>query len=170
MKAYRVSVAAIVLSSICLTTSLAEETETQTRLSNRREAAQILIQPGRSFVVAQTDSKPKFVNTSTTVAQAAVAAPAKTNLPLIVASGSADRRYAEVYRTISFSRAEYTANPSYRHEATMEILTGKLRSITIHKYSTTAQPNSNWPAARGVSRFYYTPTPHRRFSIFTRQN
>ena len=41
--------------------------------------------------------------------------------------------YLEIYRSIPFSRAEYLANPSYRHEATMEILMGQLRPTVIHK-------------------------------------
>jgi hypothetical protein len=35
--------------------------------------------------------------------------------------------YAEVYRSIPYSRTEYVANPSYRHDATMEVLFGQLR-------------------------------------------
>lgn len=37
------------------------------------------------------------------------------------------RNYKRIYRTIPFIRSEYEANPSYRHEATMEILFGQLR-------------------------------------------
>ncbi|MCX7420045.1 MAG: hypothetical protein NT013_10980 [Planctomycetia bacterium] len=39
--------------------------------------------------------------------------------------------YREIYNSIPFSRAEYLANRDYRHEATMEILFGQLRSKTI---------------------------------------
>ena len=39
--------------------------------------------------------------------------------------------YAEVYNSIPYSRAEYFANPAYRHEATMEILFGQLRPRTV---------------------------------------
>lgn len=35
--------------------------------------------------------------------------------------------YAEVYRSIPYSRTEYVADPSYRHDATMEVLFGELR-------------------------------------------
>lgn len=35
--------------------------------------------------------------------------------------------YWRVYRSIPFLRSEYIANPSYRHDATMEILLGQLR-------------------------------------------
>ena len=41
--------------------------------------------------------------------------------------------YRQVYDSIPFNRAEYLANPGYRHEATMEILFGQLRPTTIVK-------------------------------------
>ncbi len=41
--------------------------------------------------------------------------------------------YEAIYRSIPFSRAEYLANPSYRHEATMEMMMGQLRPTVIHK-------------------------------------
>ena len=43
------------------------------------------------------------------------------------------RRYADAYRSIPFNRAEYNANPSYRHEAAMELLFGQMRPTTIVK-------------------------------------
>jgi hypothetical protein len=43
------------------------------------------------------------------------------------------RTYDDVYRSIPFNHTEYLANPSYRHEATMEILFGQLRPTTIVK-------------------------------------
>ncbi len=49
--------------------------------------------------------------------------------------------YREIYNTIPFSRAEYDANPSYRHEATMELLLGQLR--TSHHQRTTTNININ---------------------------
>lgn len=41
--------------------------------------------------------------------------------------------YSRVYDQIPFSRAEYTANPSYRHDATMEFLFGKMRPMVVHR-------------------------------------
>lgn len=41
--------------------------------------------------------------------------------------------YEAVYKSIPYSRAEYLANPAYRHEATMEILFGELRPTVVHK-------------------------------------
>lgn len=41
-----------------------------------------------------------------------------------------EKNYAQVYNSIPFSRAAFDDNPSYRHDATMEILTGQLRPGT----------------------------------------
>lgn len=41
--------------------------------------------------------------------------------------------YSQIYRLIPYSRAEYLANPAYRHEATLEILFGEQRPTVIHK-------------------------------------
>ncbi len=43
------------------------------------------------------------------------------------------RMYQDAYRSIPFNRAEYDANPSYRHEAAMELLFGQMRPTTIVK-------------------------------------
>jgi hypothetical protein len=45
----------------------------------------------------------------------------------IAARADASSSYADIYRSIPFSRAEYDADPSYRHDATMELLTGNPR-------------------------------------------
>lgn len=39
--------------------------------------------------------------------------------------------YRRVYNSIPFSRADYKANPNYRHDSTMEILTGNARHQTV---------------------------------------
>ena len=44
--------------------------------------------------------------------------------------------YQEIYDSIPYSRAEYLANPGYRHDATMEIMFGEMRPTTIHKTDT----------------------------------
>jgi hypothetical protein len=41
------------------------------------------------------------------------------------------RTYREIYNSIPFSRAEYNANPAYRHQATMEIMLGQLHPIIV---------------------------------------
>ena len=46
--------------------------------------------------------------------------------------------YTRVYAAIPFNRAEYNVNPSYRHDSTMEILTGNARHQTIVRHNTTS--------------------------------
>ena len=41
--------------------------------------------------------------------------------------------YWAAYQAVPFIRTEYQANPSYRHEAAMELLFGQLRPTVIHK-------------------------------------
>ncbi len=67
-------------------------------------------------------------------------------------------QYAAIYHSIPFSRVEYAANPSYRHDATMEILFGKLRPTTIHKHQTSreftlAPPIVHRPGIHWISRY-----------------
>ena len=57
--------------------------------------------------------------------------PQNDNLPVIVPRSIHKRSYAEIYNSIPFSRTEYKANRSYRHEATMELLTGRPRPPKI---------------------------------------
>jgi len=55
----------------------------------------------------------------------------------VVAVGDRVRAYRDAYDAIPFSRAEYDANPSYRHDATMEFLFGQMRPTVIHRGHTT---------------------------------
>ncbi|MBI5758631.1 MAG: hypothetical protein HZA46_08945 [Planctomycetales bacterium] len=56
---------------------------------------------------------------------------AKTKKPLT---------YQEAYDSIPFSRAEYDANPAYRHDAAMELVFGMQRPTTIVKLPAGHQP------------------------------
>ncbi|MCR9198928.1 MAG: hypothetical protein NXI04_09810 [Planctomycetaceae bacterium] len=44
--------------------------------------------------------------------------------------------YKRIYNSIPFNRAQFNANPNYRHDSTMEILTGNARHQTIVRHST----------------------------------
>jgi len=46
------------------------------------------------------------------------------------------KRYRQIYNAIPFDRTEYEANPSYRHEAAMEILFGKMRPTVMQRSHT----------------------------------
>lgn len=64
--------------------------------------------------------------------------------------------YRQIYESIPFNRAEYNANPSYRHDATLELMFGKMRDTVIHRYNyqptqtqqTSVYPNAVQPARR----------------------
>lgn len=88
--------------------------------------------------------------------------------PLNMPAAADPEIYARIYRTIPFNRAEYNVNPSYRHDATMEILTGNARHQTIVKHTTerprpivqTAPPVLPWrynDAVRGLNYYFYFP-------------
>ncbi len=63
--------------------------------------------------------------------------------------------YAWVYRSIPFYRHEYISNPSYRHEATMEVLFGKLRPTVVHKHPGEPRPHETlWPFENNIIRPY----------------
>jgi hypothetical protein len=41
--------------------------------------------------------------------------------------------YDDAYRAVPYSLTEYLANPSYRHDAAMELLFGAMRPTTVHR-------------------------------------
>ena len=45
-------------------------------------------------------------------------------------------QYRDIYFSIPFNRAEYNANPSYRHDATMEFLFNQMRPTVIQRGTT----------------------------------
>jgi len=53
--------------------------------------------------------------------------------------------YKAIYDAIPFNRTEYLANPSYRQEMAMELLTGHQRQIVVHRNYT---PQLNEPLPR----------------------
>lgn len=65
--------------------------------------------------------------------------PSTDNKPKNETAGKSDRDYKlsdyiRAYDAVPFNRTEYDANPSYRHDAAIELLTGKLRKrVTINK-------------------------------------
>jgi len=61
--------------------------------------------------------------------------------------------YSRIYNSIPFNRAEYDVNPNYRHDSTMEILTGNSRHQTIVKHDFEhKQPVRRIPAPTRPSR------------------
>ncbi len=98
--------------------------------------------------------------------------PAAAPIPCEVAPPQALNRvnlYRQVYDSIPFSRAEYNANPSYRHDATMEFLFGQMRPTVIQRGTTKVEVEVNAPPLAidpwiynryGVRRYYYPFYPN----------
>ena len=64
-------------------------------------------------------------------AKALTPATSKTAHSAAASARKDSRSYREIYNSIPFSRAEYDANPAYRHQATMEIMLGQLHPIIV---------------------------------------
>lgn len=64
-------------------------------------------------------------------AKASTRATSKTAHSASASARKDSRSYREIYNSIPFSRAEYDANPAYRHQATMEIMLGQLHPIIV---------------------------------------
>jgi hypothetical protein len=95
--------------------------------------------------------------------------------PTVAVASHADRAqsYRAVYNAIPFSRAEYDANPTYRHDATMEFLFGQLRPTVIHRGHTTVtvqQPDNgdiDWSPWVYYGRSgWYAPYPAPGYRVY----
>ncbi len=71
--------------------------------------------------------------------------------------------YSEVYNSIPFRRSEYLANPSYRHDATIELMLGQIRPKAVTNVSAPAATCCSPQSASlvgvfnpwGAKNFYY---------------
>lgn len=89
--------------------------------------------------------------------QAAEAVPAPQGyFPAELERHPISKDYSQVYNSIPFSRAEYLANPAYRHEATIELMFGEMRPTTIQK-NDTPRRIYNLPALDESPRTPYAP-------------
>jgi hypothetical protein len=101
------------------------------------------------------------VNADLEITKQVIKVPAGVKQPLrVVAQITPRKSYGEAYRSVRFSRAEYHANPAYRHEAAMEIMFGKLRPTTIHKY----QPAQTIRSSSSCALAPYSPYGSYHFS------
>lgn len=95
-------------------------------------------------------------------------AAADEGLPVIVPAPEKTSKYREIFKSIPFSRAEFDANPNYRHDATMEILTGNPRpekSIIQAPPAPAAPPNDLYLPNLPVMRHYFDMSrgPYSRY-------
>ncbi|MGE3314282.1 MAG: hypothetical protein AB7O26_04125 [Planctomycetaceae bacterium] len=124
----------------------------------------------------QADTSIKILPATKAVAETTPAAPAPADDK--TAAPKATMSYEEAYRSIPFSRAEYQANPSYRHDAALEIMFGQLRPTTIvrnalpstatdygYNYFDYITPYSYYRRGYGRSYnfFYPRPSVYRRY-------
>lgn len=73
--------------------------------------------------------------------------------------------YQAIYDSIPFSRAEYEANPSYRHDAAMELLFGQMRPTVINRQGRT-RIDVNLPATRPAFPVYNWYGIHNSWSPY----
>jgi len=85
----------------------------------------------------QTWNKPTSDDSRAAVSGAPSPAPVAKGdvVPVSAASGTSAPRmtYADAYAQIPFYRSEYEANPSYRHDAAMELVLGAMRPMMISR-------------------------------------
>jgi hypothetical protein len=99
----------------------------------------------------------------------AAPAPDTSSIAVPVAAGTPGDEYRRIYQSIPFNRAEFNANPSYRHDSTMEILTGIPRHQTIVQHNNTPVvqprprprtfllPSRYNQRRRGLNHYYTVP-------------
>ena len=116
--------------------------------------------PNPKFELAMKQALAAKTETSSAPATGVVTAGAESAMPTGITSAS----YTEVYNSIPFRRSEYAANPNYRHDSTMEILTGHPRHQTIVQHNHEhKQPVQRTPAPARPSRVL---TPFSGMSYF----
>jgi hypothetical protein len=109
-------------------------------------------QPGILPPAPMPDADPSVLPPGSVTEPTAKTAVPCESLPAVVPGLVGD--YQSVYDAIPFSRAEYDANPTYRHDATMEFLFGRMRPTVIQR--TSAQVDVNMPETV-VSPWAYNP-------------
>ncbi|MFP6766060.1 MAG: hypothetical protein VB858_20680 [Planctomycetaceae bacterium] len=72
-------------------------------------------------------------------------------LPVIVPTSVRVPSYAAVRATIPFSRAEWAADPSYRHNGTMELILGQLRDLVVYQSPPGAQQGPGLSPGSGIT-------------------
>ncbi|MBA3312686.1 MAG: hypothetical protein M3552_05475 [Planctomycetota bacterium] len=63
--------------------------------------------------------------------------------------------YWTIYRSIPFLRTQYEANPSYRHDATMELMTGRARPTVIHHHHEASHRGFTSPPPAAIPPYIY---------------
>ena len=128
----RLSAAFVFLAGVVTVTTVdADQTDAASTGAENNGVSQIVISPRPRLAPVRQVAVRQQAVAQDAAADVADAPPA-AGLPVIVPGPVCTPSYWAIYRTIPFSRAEYNANPSYRHEAAMELLTGNPRPPKIH--------------------------------------
>jgi len=121
--------------------------------------------PARTEVLMGTPSTIPADDTTNETAPA----PESSVVAVPVATEAPGDAYRRIYQSIPFNRAEYNANPSYRHDSTMELLTGNARHQTIVRHNNTPVvqsrprprtfllPSRYNQRRRGLNHYYTVP-------------
>lgn len=112
---------------------------------------------------AQTDLEPRPEGAAAPAVGVEVKSPQPpAGMPML--AGPPLISYAEAYAAVPFHRAEYEANPGYRHDAAIELMFGQLRPTTIMRQNTPYYsrypdfyrfPFPNYPGYQRVDLFQY---------------
>lgn len=78
---------------------------------------------------SENDGSAKSMPSRDTTGTESGTASSRSPVPTLAASFNR-QEYLRVYRSIPFSRVQFRANPNYRHDSAMEILTGHPRTTT----------------------------------------
>ncbi len=121
--------------------------------------------PARTKVIMDAPLTVQADNT----ANEAAPAPETPTVAVPFAAGTLAGEYRRIYQSLPFNRAEYNANPSYRHDSTMELLTGNARHQTIVRCNNTPDvqprprqqtfllPSRYNQRRRGLNHYYTVP-------------
>ncbi|QDT31259.1 hypothetical protein Mal48_04920 [Thalassoglobus polymorphus] len=80
-----------------------------------------------------------------------------------------EKSYEAVYNSIPYRRSEYLANPSYRHDTTVEIMFGQMRNTVVHRTDTPQRivnPRPNIYEPRLYREMEFWNYPGRFFRYF----
>jgi hypothetical protein len=111
----------------------------------------VTIQPSSKYAAPAASVVPPApgIDASTPATGDMAASPAAVPGGRSVNPAALAQLYPQVYNAIPFSRPEYEANPSYRHDAAMEFLFGQMRQTVIQRGTSVINQNSTQSTTPG---------------------
>lgn len=115
----------------------------------------VTIQPSSRYAVPAapvvSPAPAPGIDASTTATGDSAATPAAIPGGRSVNPAALAQLYPQVYNAIPFSRPEYEANPSYRHDAAMEFLFGQMRQTVIQRGTSVINQNTPMTSTPGFN-------------------